>query len=564
MLQALYIRNFALIDDVEVSFGPGFNVITGETGSGKSMLIDSLQIALGGRASVDFIRIGREKATVQATFDLSRLGWFKERAGELGIDLEGEDLLILSREITRGGKNYCRINGRLVSLNIYREASSGLVDMLGQHEQQTLLNRDRHGYLLDRLGGPELLQQLQVVSGIYRRWQEYSRELERLEGGARETARRLDMLNHQVKEIDKANLSLHEEEELLKERHVLINAERITRLTGDVIENLYRGGKGVTAAVDTVARSVNALKELAQIDSNLQVLTETVESVLYQLEDTAREVASYRDSMEYNPERLDQIEYRLSLIKQLQYKYGSTIDEILQYRETAANELKALANVEEKTSELSAKISSLEREWYLEAGKLGELRLAAARELEGKAEAELQQLEMAGAEFRVGLINLKGLNPGGSEETEFLISSNAGEPPRPLQKVASGGELSRIMLALKVLMAGVDEVPTLVFDEVDTGVGGKALQAIGEKLSQLSEGRQVICVTHAPQVACFADEHYLISKTVNGGLAQTNVCLLEEKTRVEELARMMAGREITEIVVDHARQMLNLSTKYKG
>lgn len=563
MLHSLYIKNFALIDDVEVNFGGGLNIVTGETGAGKSMLIDALQVALGSRASADFIRTGRDKATVQATFDLAKLPWLSQRLSELGLDLEDDDLLVLAREINRNGKNYCRVNGRLVSLNVYRQVGGGLVDMLGQHEQQTLLNQDRHRALLDKLGGPQLINQAKRVKEIYRQWRDASTELKELENNARELARRLDMLTFQVAEIDKAALVEGEEEELLNERKLLVNAEKIARLAGESYDYLYGGETGGTSAVDAVGKAAAALKELAEIDGNLHSLVEAVESALYQLEDAAREISSYRDDVEYNPDRLDEIEQRLSLIKQLKYKYGASIQEILEFRHQAAAEIGTLANSSEKTELLKTQIKTLEQAWQQEAQNLSHLRKKAARELEQAAAKELKYLEMGSVAFRVGMTETGQLSPNGAEEIEFLIAPNPGEPLRPLQKIASGGELSRIMLVLKVLLAGVDEVPTLIFDEVDTGVGGKALQAIGEKLAKIGQSRQVICVTHAPQVACFADNHYLISKTVVDGHAQTSVTCLDESARVEELARMLAGREITDVVKDHAEQMLKMSAKLK-
>lgn len=563
MLHSIYIKNFALIDDVEVNFDKGLTIVTGETGAGKSMLIDALQVALGSRASADFIRTGREKATVQATFDVSKLPWMKERMKEMGVDDEEDGLLILAREISRSGKNTCRMNGRLANLGLYREIGSGLLDMLGQHEQQTLLDQDKHRWLLDRLGGPPLLNQLRKVQELYTQWRNTGKELKDLESNARELARRTDMLSFQVQEIDKAQLAEDEEDELLNERRLLMNAEKISRLAGEIYDRLYGGEAGVTPAVEGVGKALSSLRELAEIDSNLTGLLEMLENALYQIEETAREVSSYRDHVEYNPARLDQIEHRLSLIKQLKYKYGSTVREILQYKETAREELAALGSRTEKTDQLKAAMEALEKGWRREAKILTAFRREAAKQLEESAARELQYLEMAGIDFKVGLYPLEGISPLGAEDIEFLIAPNPGEPLRPLQKIASGGELSRIMLALKVLLSDVDEVPTLIFDEIDTGVGGKALQAIGEKLAQVARERQVICVTHGAQVACFADTHYLISKKVVDGHAETSVEPLDEAGRVEELARMLAGREITGAVKDHALQMLRMSASYK-
>lgn len=564
MLHALYVKNFALIDDVEVNFDKGLNVVTGETGAGKSMLIDSLQVALGSRASMDFIRSGREKATVQATFDISQLPWIQQRMEQLGIeDEDGEDLLFLSREISRSGKNVCRVNGRLVSLGVYREMGTGLVDMLGQHEQQTLLNQDKHRWLLDQLGGQDLLTQAIKVKEIFLRWRQAHKELEELEQNAREIARRLDMLTFQVKEIEKAELSPNEEEELLSERRLLMNAEKIARLSGEIYGNLYGGEQGETPAVEAVGKALTAFQELVRIDESLAPFVESLESALYQLEDVAREISSYSDQIEYNPERLDEIEHRLSLIKQLKYKYGSSIQEILEYQEQSAQEIEGLNNSTERAEGLRDVIKALQKEWLQEAKALSKLRTKTAQQLEKLVAKELKYLEMGGLDFRVGITEKKEISAHGQEDIEFLIAPNPGEPLRPLQKIASGGELSRIMLALKVLLSGVDEVPTLIFDEIDTGVGGKALQAIGEKLAQVGQFKQVICVTHGPQVACFADNHYLISKSVVEGHAQTSVELLNEMARVDELARMMAGREITEVVKNHARDMLKMSASYK-
>lgn len=563
MLHSLYVKNFALIDDVEVTFEQGLNVVTGETGAGKSMLIDALQVALGSRASVDFIRSGREKASVQATFEVSKLPWLKKRMEDLGFDEDDDDLFIMSRELSRNGKNVCRVNGRLVNLSLYKELGSGLVDMLGQHEQQTLLNQDKHRLVLDSLGGQELLNQASKVKEVYLHWRRARQELDELEQNSREIARRLEMLDYQVKEIKKAELAEDEEELLTGERRLLMNSEKISRLSDEIYSNLYGGELGVTAAVDSVGKALTALQDLAEIDTNMAPFLEALESAFYQLEDVAREISSYRDQVEYNPGRLDEIEHRLSLIKQLKYKYGSSIREILEYQENALREIDTLNNSSEKAQSLKQDIVALEKEWHQEAKKLTKLRKTSAKNLEQLAAKELRYLEMGGMDFRVGISEKGDVSPNGLEDVEFLIAPNPGEPLRPLQKIASGGELSRIMLALKVLLSGVDEVPTLIFDEIDTGVGGKALQAIGEKLAQVGQNRQVICVTHGPQVACFADNHYLISKSVVEGHAQTSVQRLNPEERVEELARMLAGREITDVVKNHARQMLKMSASYK-
>lgn len=555
MLRSIYIKNFALIDDVSVELSKGLNILTGETGAGKSMLIDALQVVLGGRAATDFIRNGADKALIQAAFELKDLPGGQEKLVEMGLDSEDE-LLVLARQFSRSGKNWCRVNGQPASLSMYRRVTQGLVDMHGQHEQQTLMSQEKQREMLDRLGGPALQEIKGQVQGIFQDWQSVRGELEQLQLAARERVQRMDMLSFQLQEIQAAGLQPDEETALLAERKILLNSEKIAELAGTSYALLYSNETGTPTVVDLLGQAEANLRELARYDDLVRPGLEVLQNALYQIEDLARELADRRDQAEYHPERLDTVEERLSLIKKLKYKYGESIGEILAYAEKSTDELAGLTTSEERIQALEKRTAELEKQWSTSAAALTDIRKQAADQMEKAVAMELSHLEMGKVTFRVAVSPIRVVSAQGADQIEFLIAPNPGEPLKPLAKIASGGELSRVMLALKALLSGVDEVPTLIFDEVDTGVGGRALQAVGEKMAQIALTRQVLCVTHAAQVACFADAHYLISKEINGERTVTDVKLLNQEERVLELARMMAGKEITDTAKDHARQML--------
>lgn len=560
MLVLLEIRDFGLIDRASLEFTPGLNVLTGETGAGKSIILDALQAALGQRASADLIRTGREKARITAVFDINGHAALKEKLTAWGIPEEEDGTLVMTRELARNGRNTCRLNGQAVTAGLYREAGRFLVALQGQHEQQALALPEHQLALLDRFGGARTGNLRRAAGEIYGRWRAARQRLREITNNSQERARRLDMLRYQIEEIDRAGLSAGEEEELLKERSRLANAEKILFLAAEC-SGFLQGGEGTAfSALDCLGQARRHLSELSRLDEALAPLLTAVESALYQVEDAARELAGYREQIQADPGRLQLVEERLALLKSLKRKYGATIADILRYREEAAREFERLAALEENTAALEQEIGRLAEEWQKIARELTLARREAARRLEEAIAAGLASLEMGKVDFSVRFEQVEDISPAGRERVEFLISPNPGEPLRPLAKIASGGELSRIMLALREILAALDEVPTLVFDEVDTGIGGKTLQAVAEKLSRIAAHTQVICVTHAAQVACCADNHYFVFK--EAGDRQTNIYTrrLQGEDRLKEIARLLAGTE-DGLATEHARQLLEQAKK---
>jgi DNA repair protein RecN (Recombination protein N) len=421
------------------------------------------------------------------------------------------------------------------------------------------LNQERHRELLDHFGGDELLNILEQVKKAYQTWQETSSRLARLKLEEEERKRHIDDLRHQIDELQQAGLQLGEEEDLIREKSVLVNAEKIVMLSDEAYRQLYDGTNGQPTATDLLAAAVDSLKNLVSYDSRVDKILALIENSLYQVEDAARELADYRDSVEYNPQRLEIVEERLNLLKTLQRKFGTDMPGLMQALDNAAAQLHNLLNVDEELAVLNREVELVTADYYHHAEQLSQARHKAAGLLEEGIAAELSFLEMGKVTFKIEFTPVTEPSPNGVEQVEFLISANQGEPLKPMAKIASGGELSRIMLALKSLLVKIDDKDVLVFDEVDTGIGGRALQAVAEKLSKLGEQCQVICVTHAPQVAAHAKAHYLISKGVEGNRTVTKVAFLDRESRLKELARMLGGKNITDITIQHADQMLKNS-----
>lgn len=560
MLISLYIKDFGLIDCIEMEFGAGLNVLTGETGAGKSIILEALQMALGGRAQTGSVRSGRDRALIQATFDISRMETVQDRMLKTGLELDDDDpgTLILSREINRQGRNTCRVNGRIVNLSSYKQIAGSLVDLHGQHDQQSLMQSDKQMLLLDRYGGPDLLELLRQTGRAYREWRKNVQLREQIISGGRERQQRMDMIKYQMDEIDAANLAGEDEDALIKRRDLLANAEKIGLLAEQVLNRIYKGTGQYPAAVDLLGEAKNDLDELCRYLPDCRTCLDNVYSALCLVEEAARELAAQRENVDINPQELDYIEDRLATIERLRRKYGASVEEILAYRKNIAAELEELQLLETGAEGLEELVHKSEREYFNLAKQLEEGRHNAAGSLEKAIENELYDLEMSSVHFAV---QVDAADPGtrGINKVEFLISPNPGEPLRPLAKIASGGELSRVMLALKSILAATDDVDTLVFDEVDAGIGGRTLQAVAEKLEQLGRKRQIICVTHATAVAAVAATHYLIKKSVDGGRTVTTVHRLEGDERINELSRMLGGDSRSEPLVRHVRKLLGES-----
>lgn len=548
MLVEINIANFVLIERVRLNLGPGLNVLTGETGAGKSIIIDALSALLGERTSPDLVRGGESKAVLDAVFDLP-----DSPEGGLWSEWTEDQTLLLSREIYTSGRSQARIGGRPVTLSVVREICRNLVDLYGQHEHQSLLHSDRHRDLLDLWIGDPALQLKERLAHLYHRWKRLSQEIQAFQERARDRARQIDLLKFQIEEIQRSQLRPGEEEELQADRRKLAGAEKLFANTSQALSLLEEDEQGILALLGRVIRT---LTEALQHDPDLQSILQTVETAFYSLEDVCRDLNAYRDQIEFNPERLNQIEERLELLRNLKRKYGDTITEILNFQKEAEKELQELEHTEERLSELTGEIEVLEREMDQVARQLSCLRRERASALAKAVMKELEELGMRKTLFEVHFEPMD-LSEKGKERVEFLLSPNPGEPLRPLAKIASGGELSRIMLALKSVLARSDQIPVMVFDEIDSGVGGHTALVVGQKLRRLAEQAQVLCVTHLPQIAASAHHHFVVEKRETpSGRTEILVRKVEGEERVREIARMLGGQGTAALT--HARELLTL------
>lgn len=572
MLAALSIRNLAVIEEVSVQFHPGFHVLTGETGAGKSIIIDALSLIIGGRSSADIIRYGCDKAEIEALFDLPADHPVWQILMDLGIEAAADEHLVIRRELTVQGKSMSRINGQMVNLTMLREIGEHLVNIHGQHEHQSLLKVDKHLHLLDTYGEATISPVKAAYAEVYHTYTALRKELQELQDTSQKAYQMLDLYRFQIEEITNAGLKIGEDELLAEEKRKLANAERMMDSVTDAYQQV-NGSKGL----DAIGKSISKLEDIMMFDQvRLQPIVEQLQSAYYQIEDAAFQLRDYREEIEFNPARLEQIEERLDLLSSFRRKYGDNVEEILSYLEQIRKETEMIENKDEIIQKLQQQVDVEFRKMVSLAGQLSTLRKACAERLAVQMEAELKGLQMDRTRLEVKLERIEDPNgldvdgvsirftKHGWDSAEFLISPNPGEPLRPLHKIASGGELSRLMLALKSIFAAVDKVPVLVFDEVDTGVSGRAAQSIAEKMSSLSKLCQNFSITHLPQVACMADHHYLIQKQVQNERTMTQVEELSEQGRIEELARMLGGVEITEKTLHHAQEMLILAEERKA
>jgi len=551
----LHVENFAIIDDLRLRFGPGLNVLTGETGAGKSIVIDAVEVALGGRALTDYVRHGAERALVEITFgDLSEVA--RQGVEAMGLGEPGDEL-VLSREILASGRSLARVNGRSVTAQMLKTLSSLLIDIHGQHEHQSLLDPQRHLDLLDGFGGENIIQSRQALEARFEEASRLRLELSSLGMNERERAQRLDILEYQVREIRSARLSPGEEEELLSRQRVLANAERLAELCSGAFALLHENDG--TSCQELAGRAAALLGDAARLDPSLERLTAGLSHVQDAIQEMARDLRDYLDRIEYDPGALAQVEERLEAIARLKRKYGGTIEEVLRFQEEASREIERLQGSEEMARLLQDKLKDAEDLLFKEALSLSGLRREAAMELERRVKAELLELDMPRVELAVAFSQRESPGPDGLDQVEFQLSANPGEPPRPLHRVASGGELSRIMLAMKAALAEADGIPTLIFDEIDAGIGGKAARVLGRKLGALGNRRQVICVTHLAAIASWAGFHFSVRKVEGNGRTVARVALLDGEARLEEIARMLGG-EVSETTLKHAAEMLKAAS----
>lgn len=557
MLVSLYIENFGLVDKLELDFGAGFNVLSGETGAGKTILVQALNVSLGGRCQADLIRTGRERALVQSSFDTAKNETMARKLTECGLAAgdTGEELLILTRELNRQGRNICRVNGRIVNLGVFRELAGLLVDMHGQHEQQSLLVSEKQLLLLDRYGGLELTAMVAQAGQAFRDWRAAVGKRDAINSGNRERRQRVDTLKFQIKEIDSASLVGEDETVLYEKRNRLANAEKIGQLAESVLQKIHQGQGHCPAAVDLLGEARQDLDELCNYLPKVKNCLDNLYSALCLVEDTARDIAVYRENMDIGPEELNFVQDRLALVERLKRKYADSLAGILEYRDNAAAELEELLAAETDAAGMQAQVEEKERIYHELATQTSLLREKAARQLEREIKRELQELAMMQINFTVALTCGEPSSTG-SDKMQFLFSPNPGEPLRPLSRTASGGELSRVMLALRTILALADDTATLVFDEIDAGIGGRTIHTMAEKLDRLSEHRQIISITHAAIVAACATTHYLVQKSIAADRTVTSVKKLDGEARIRELNRMLGGDENSELLAGYVRKMI--------
>ncbi len=552
----MHIRNFAIIDELKIRFSPGLNVLSGETGAGKSIIVGAVSLLLGDRASSDQIRTSEDSAVVDALFDISDNDRLKESLRSRGFDA-GEELLI-KRVVSRSGKNRIYINGSLANLNMLSSLSESLVNICGQHEHQVLLNPDNHLDILDEFGGLTPLST--EFAGLFREYSSLKADLENLKSSAEQRIQTEEFLKFQLREIEEARISVGEDVSLAEERKIIQSSGKLKEYAEGAYETLYGGEGSVLASLSRVVRDI---REIQKIDPSLKISPQELDSVLFGLEEAALALRDYFEKVSFDPARLDEIEERLEYLGRLKRKYGGTLDRVLEKREEIRRELEKIFHNDEEIARVEGVLRVLEESLREKAEVLSGRRKEEARVLKEKIEQEIHDLKMERARFEIlfvepaeGQAATPVFNPRGKDTVEFYLATNIGEDLKPLNRIASGGELSRIVLAMKKVLAGVGSVGTIVFDEVDSGIGGATAEIVGEKLRDVSRSHQVICITHLPQIASFGESHYVVSKDVSGRRTNTRVRLLSASDRLDEIARMLGGVEITDKTKAHAAEML--------
>lgn len=561
MLREISIKNFAIIEHLEITFDEGLTVLTGETGAGKSIIIDAVQLLAGGRGSQEFIRHGATKAELEGLFTIEEEAHpIIAQLAEFGLDAQ-DGVVILRRDLNSNGKTVCRVNGKLVTIAILREIGSQLIDIHGQHENQELMHERSHIHLLNHFAGEKLGHATENYSELYESYRKLKRKLEKADDNEQQVAQRIDLYSFQLKEINAAALVIGEEDQLEAEKQKLQNFNRLF----ERLNTAYVSISGDTHALDWVGSAMSDMEDAASVDKSLKIHAETIATSFYTLQDTAHELKNILDDMEFDPARLEVVEERLALQISLKRKYGKTIEDILKYRDKITEELENLVSRDERLFAEQEKLAQLLQDLEIEAEELSIIRQKSSIQLEDAIMEQLEQLHMGKASFKVDITRKVAgtFDSNGYDDVNFLISTNVGEPLKPLVKVASGGEISRIMLAIKTIFSKHQGVTSLIFDEVDTGVSGRVAQAIAEKIAIIATDSQVLCISHLPQVAAMADHHYLIKKNVISDRTMTEIHDVIESDRTEELSRMLSGAETTPLTLKHAEELLTLAAERK-
>lgn len=561
MLAYFHIRNFALIDDLSLELSPGLNVLTGETGAGKSIVIGAISLLLGERASAEQVREGKEQALIEGVFNLRKVRALKEILSSAGLS---GDELIISREIMRSGRNTCRVNGRIFPVTFLKELSQHLIDLHGQHQHQSLLRTESHLKMLDAFGEGDFPKRCAVVEELFKNHTALIKKLSSIGSDPRERARQLELLSYQIDEIERADLSEAEEKELLKRRHVLNNAERLYLITSNIYRELHGEEDSDISLIDTLQRASVELKKVSSDDQVLASPVNLLEEASAQLSEAVYELRDYIENIVFDPAELEKVEERLALFREIKRKYGNTIGEVLSFLGSARKEQDSLLNSEKVMESLIQKRLEIEECYDKAASVLTEARVETARRLESLLKKALAELALPGAKFVVEIKPESGYSIYGRDRVEFLFSANPGESAKPLAKIISGGEMSRVMLALKSIFACQDQIPTLIFDEIDSGIGGMTVKAVAEKLAGLGRVHQVICVTHSPQIASMAAHHIHLHKEVVEGRTLIRAIVLSPEEQRKEIARMLDGSRVNDLSLKHAASLLHKAEEHKG
>ena len=540
MISSLHIKNIGIIDDLSIDLNEGLNILTGETGAGKTLIIDSLGIISGERFSKEMIRTGENFSYVEACIYLPN--------SEIAIDGN----IIVSREIYSNGRNMCKINGRMVTVNELKEFMQNIVDIHGQHDNQYLLNQESHIEYLDSFAGIKINEYKKEYKELYQKYLNIKNKLKENFGDDKEKQRKLDLLNYQFEEIEKANLKISEDQELEAKREIILNSEKIN-------ENLSIADLEISEkTIDSINSAIRALEKIETFNEEYSKELNVLKSTYYDIQEIARDISNLREETYFDEKERRDVETRLDIIFSLKRKYGNTIEEILKYKREIEEEINRIQNLEEENNKLKNELLEIENEMYNLSFSMNNVRKESSAKLEEKINKELKDLEMKNAKIKINIIfdNERKYNRNGLDNVEFLISTNVGEKEKSLNKIASGGEMSRIMLAIKNVLSNVDIVPVLVFDEIDTGISGIAAKSVGEKLKSISKEHQVLCVTHLGSIAAKGDYNYYISKNVENDKTKTNIELLNEEKTIREIARIVSG-EITEISLKHDKKLRN-------
>ncbi|MFB9770572.1 DNA repair protein RecN [Lactiplantibacillus modestisalitolerans] len=563
MLQELSITNFAIIEHLDIAFENGMTVLTGETGAGKSIIIDAVGLLAGGRGSQEFIRTGTDKAVLQGMFILPADGVTAKLLDEAGIE-HADNTVILQREIAKSGRNTCRINGMLVNTTTLKKIGETIVDIHGQNEHQELMQPEKHLGLLDEFANKQIHELRARYRQQYQTYRQLSQELRQKNDNEKEWAQRLDMLNFQVEEIAAAQVKVGEEADLTAERDRLDNYQMINQALQQSYA-LLSADEETSGAVDMVGTAMNALEPIANLDPAFNEILVNVKNAFYGLQDAAGQISNQLDLQEFDEGRLDEIEQRLDVLSQLKRKYGDSEQQILDYYQKIAAELEKMTDSEENSEDLAQRVSDQKAALLKTGEALSDQRRKSAKSLQRQIHQELKDLYMDKAVFEVRFKPTNGqIYRSGLDNVEFYIQTNPGERMRPLAKIASGGELSRMMLALKTIFSESQGITSIIFDEVDTGVSGRVAQAIAEKINGIAKFSQVLCITHLPQVAAMSDHHYFIAKKIKANRTKTSVMKLDQPARVQELARMLAGTKVTKLSMEHAEELLRLAGEEKS